>query len=219
MVIFRENIALFQTKKQQAISAGKPQQVSRHSVEPKLKMLQYKRMSETLAQKMGNVPHISPLLKKLQRAGIASPDEMGAAAVQRGCFHYVNCFPAAAKSAPEISDEELAIALLSPANPYNPMYLRVGSQLLSKDSCNPEKLVALAKQERCESVLKHIAELGAETEPDNPFWKYLVAGLARYPNPKQWVMPHKSRFRIEAGIVNPLRPQPKIQWLHARTTH
>jgi hypothetical protein len=173
----------------------------------------------TLARKLGKSAHVSPLLKKLVRAGIANTKEMAATAIARGCHHYEGCLPTLpipASTFETISDEELAIALLCPSNPYDPMLVRIGSQLLSKQSCNPKKLIALAKRERCEAILKYIAQAGKETEPDSSTWEYLIAQLLKFGEPKKGILPHKSRFRREPGITNPQKPKLKAQWLRAK---
>ena len=173
----------------------------------------------TLARKLGNPTHVSPLLKKLERAGITNTKEMAATAIARGCHHYAGCLstrPIPARTSQAISDEELAIALLCPSNPYDPMLVRIGSQLLSKQSCKPEKLIALAKRERCEVILKYIAQAGKETEPDSSTWKYFIAQLLQCGEPKKGILPHKSRFRRETGITNPKKPTLKAQWLRAK---
>jgi len=173
----------------------------------------------TLARKLGNPAHVSPLLRKLRRAGITNTREMAASAIARGCHHYAGCLPALqipARASQTISDEELAIALLCPSNPYDPMLVRIGSQLLSKASCKPEKLIALARRERCETILKYIAQAGEETEPDSSTWKYLIAHLPQSSEPKQGILPHKSRFRREPGITNPKKPRLKAEWLRAK---
>lgn len=179
----------------------------------------------TLAHKLGTVAHISPLLRKLANHGLASPEEMGATAVARGCGHYAN-MPAWQKIKPiaarEISNEELAVGLLSPCHPYNPLFIRVGGQLLSAPESNPETLARLAIMERCAPTVKYIAACGQETEPDNPFWKAILENLTKpghsFPEfPKTSI--HISRFRVETGITNPFKPgAPKIVWLRPQTT-
>jgi hypothetical protein len=119
--------------------------------------------------------------------------------------------------APEISNEELAIGLLSPCHPYDPLFIRVGAQLLSSHQSNPETLARLAEMERCAALLKYIATCGRATEPENPFWQdilqYLTTKLRTHPEfPESRI--HISRFRSETGIANPFKPSaPKVVWL------
>ncbi len=173
-----------------------------------------------LAHKLGTVPHVSPLLRKLAKHGLTSPEHMAATAVARGCTHYAN-MPAwknaETMEAPEISNEELAIGLLSPCHHYEPLFIRVASQLLSAPESSPATLAQLANMERCVPILKHIATCGKTTEPENPFWTTILENLPK----TQHRLPefpataiHISRFRLETGITNPFKPnQPKIVWL------
>jgi hypothetical protein len=170
--------------------------------------------TETLADKLGTTHHVSPLLMKLKRRGLASPRDVAGAAVARGCRHYQAYASARPTALPDISDEELAIALLSPANPYDPMLIRIGGQMLSGTATSPERLVRLAGQERCSSILKYIAECGCQTEPTVLFWKRILAGLDSCKAAPIGVMPHPSRFRSETGVTSPKDAgKPKVQWL------
>jgi len=168
----------------------------------------------TLAQKLGMTCHVSPLLLKLKRHGLATSKEIAAVAIGRGCRHYTPFAEGLHKDAPGISDEELAIALLSPCHPYEPQLLRIGSQMLSGETIDPGKLTRLAVMERCEAMLRYIAECGQKTEPEMPFWKTILDKLQSYRSAPASVMSHISRFRIEVGVTNPRRPNdPKIIWL------
>ena len=170
----------------------------------------------TLAEKLGMTSHVSPLLRKLKKHGLATPEEIAAAAVGRGCWHYAGLTALegiTTKDTSAISDEELAIALLSPCHPYEPMLIRIGSQMLSGRNSDPLELARLAVMERCEPVLRYIAECGKKTEPDLPFWQTILNNLPICKSfPKEDV--HISRFRIEVGFTNPFKPNtPKITWL------
>jgi len=170
----------------------------------------------TLAEKLGMTSHVSPLLGKLKKHGLATPEEIAAAAVARGCWHYAGMAALERTTPidpPGISDEELAVALLSPCHPYEPMLIRIGSQMLSGKNSDPLELARLAVMEGCESVLRYIAECGQKTEPDLPFWQIILNNLPPCaPFPKEDI--HISRFRIEVGITNPFKPNTsKITWL------
>jgi hypothetical protein len=56
-----------------------------------------------------------------------------------------------------------------------------------------------------------LARLAKESEPQEPYWKELLAALpppsARYPEPAPEVLPHSSRFRSEAGRTSPRDPR------------
>ena len=174
----------------------------------------------TLASKLGTVPHISPLLRKLATHGLKTPEEMAACAVSRGCLHYANMpkwKDIQPLSTPKIINEELAIGLLSPCHPYDPLFIRIGAQLLSAPQSNPKTLVSIARMERCLPTLKYIAICGNETEPENPFWNAILETLpisdhSQPEFPKSRI--HISRFRTETGITNPFKPNlPKTVWL------
>lgn len=168
----------------------------------------------TLAAKLGIPTHLSLLLRKLAKHGLKTPKELAAAAVGRGCFHYEDFAGGLQIDSPAISNEELAIALLSPCNPYQPQLIRIASQLLSSPDTNLRTLAQLAIEERCAPILKYIALCGSKTEPDLPFWNDLLSLLGDCKAAPSGVMPHISRFRSETGIVNPKRPlDPKIIWL------
>jgi hypothetical protein len=194
-----------------------------HGEPPKQNLLQIERKGVTavsLATKLGTIPHFSPLLRRLAKHGLNTPEEMAACAVGRGCHHYANMpkwRDIRTSPAPEISNEELAIGLLSPCHHYEPLFIRVGAQLLSSRQSNPETLFRLAEMERCVAPLKYIATCGRDTEPENPFWRDILKHL----NAKRRTNPefpesriHISRFRSETGITNPFKPGvPKVVWL------
>lgn len=168
----------------------------------------------TLAEKLGTTRHVSPLLLKLKNHGLTTPKEIAAAAIDRGCSHYAPFAEGLHKEAPNISDEELAIALLSPCHPYELQLIRIGSQMLSSENSDPAKLAYLAIMERSGPMIKYIAQCGQKTEPDHPFWQAILTRLHAYEPAPASVMSHISRFRIETGITNPKRPNdPKIVWL------
>ena len=177
----------------------------------------------TLAAHLGVPCHVSPLLAKMRRLGFPTSRAFAALAVARGCHHYAafadpDIAVNTVKSA-EISDEELAIALLSPANPYDPMLIRIGSQMLSGPKCDPSKLVRLAIQERCTSILKGIAECGKVTEPHEPLWARILERLPICQSIPSGVLPHPSRFRIETGILHPKRHDDvRVRWLRPTLT-
>jgi hypothetical protein len=154
---------------------------------------------------------------KIKRLGIADARALAAiATLKRGCVHYRPYSEGEsprAVSEEELSNEELAIALLAPGWPYEPVNIRISAQLLS-GGCSSIKLVHLARQERSTAILRHIAECGARTEPQNQFWQELLNGLTKSPAPPPGVLPHESRFRSDRGIINPLRGgEARRHWL------
>lgn len=178
-----------------------------------------------LASKLSNIVHLSLLLRKLAKQGLDTPEKMAGCAVARGCSHYANMpkwKDIQPLNLPEISDEELAIGLLSPCHPYEPLLIRIGSQLLSAPQSNPNTLARLATMERCLPILKYIARCGKETEPNNPFWTEILGNTpnSNHPQPEfAKTHIHISRFRTETGITNPFKPDlPKTVWLRPQIT-
>lgn len=100
--------------------------------------------TETLAHKLGTTTHLSPLLMKARRLGLRTPEDLCALAVKRGCRYYdmhgdssrvreEMVSYGSQSPAPEssLSNEELAIALLSICHPYSQLALRVGAAMLA----------------------------------------------------------------------------------------
>ena len=182
------------------------------------------RSMTTLARKLGTPKHHSLLLRKAHQIGLYGASELIGLAIARGCQHYgrgPEPVPTKPLSRAEFSDEELAIALLSPCLPYNPRAVRVGAQMLSGHGNRPGRLALLARKERSENVVRHIAAAGRSTEPHESFWKELLAALPpalpfRSILPAG-VLPHPSRFRMETGWTDPSDPTahggPRMTWL------
>ena len=154
--------------------------------------------------------HRSSLLWKARRLGLSTSSEMIALAVARGCNHYQGGpepEPGKPLSREQFSDEELAIALLSPCLPYDQRALRVGAQMLGSHLNRPGPMAFLAIKERTVAALRHLACLARETDPEEPFWEELLAALpspsARWPEPIAGSMPHPNRFRSETGRTSP----------------
>jgi hypothetical protein len=178
----------------------------------------------TLAKRLGTTEHHSLLLRKAREAGLYGASELIGLAIARGCLHYQGGpepVPAVPLAPAAFSDEELAIALLSPCLPYSLRAIRAGAQMLGSRGSQPRRLALLACQERAENVVRHIAVAGRQTEPQEPFWVELLGALppasplvsAIPPG----VLPHPSRFRIETGITDPSNPVtrggPRMTWL------
>src|SRR6266436_5717026 len=117
----------------------------------------------TLAQKVGDVTHESPLLRKIQALSGCSLDTLGRwllkCAVERGSSHYEAEFsPELPADNSAMSNEELGVALCLGHLPWNPMLVRAASQVLTAPDIDADKLAYLAELERVEPVLLHIAE-------------------------------------------------------------
>jgi hypothetical protein len=158
----------------------------------------------TLARKLGIAPHLSILHKKAANIGIPHPEHWIALAVQRGCHHYRNDQTVSPISTALLSNEELSALLLSAANPYRPLLIRVAAQLLSSPAIDTTKLARLCQLENGLTALAWIAQAGSHTEPTNPFWKNLTTQIGQLSKKgfqfPTGVFPHPSRFRIETGF-------------------
>ncbi len=99
------------------------------------------------------------------------------------------------------SNEELAIALLSPNLPYSPHTIRLGAAMLGADGNDLGTLVTLAKAEGCEMAVRYVARAGRQFEPDNGLWSQLLGKVAISPEPPSGVFPHPTRFVSMTGIT------------------
>ncbi|MDQ3625411.1 MAG: hypothetical protein M3463_23535, partial [Verrucomicrobiota bacterium] len=82
--------------------------------------------TDTLARKLGTTAHLSALLRKAARLGLASARALEELAIKRGCDYYHEGDPLPPPSVERgwFSDEELAVALLHPGLRYNPQTSR-----------------------------------------------------------------------------------------------
>ena len=169
--------------------------------------------SSTLARRLGTTAHLSALLMKVRRLGLVDPTDLERLAVSRGLRYYdshgdssrelprTSTFPGNAGES-GLSNEELAVALLSPSALYSQQRLRMGAAMLAAEGNRPESIASLALRERCETVVRHIALCGHEVEPQNPFWDRLLALLpATDFSPKPDALPHPTRFVAMTGIT------------------
>ncbi len=156
----------------------------------------------TLAAKLGTTTHLSPLLRKAQRLGMG-PAELQTLAVQRGCRHYSQGNEPAGELAlrSAFSNEELAIALLCVALPYDPHSIRCGAAMLSADGNSPARLARLAAMERSQIPVCHVCLAGRKFEPDNPFWPELLSLLPAVSIPDNGSLPHPTRFVAMTGFT------------------
>jgi hypothetical protein len=165
----------------------------------------------SVANTAGSVPHISPLLRKVRLLGFPTPDALLLLAVKRGCSHYAPAdYDGAAVMDPGtdvLSNEELAIALLSGAQEYHPQRIRCAAQLLGNPEMDRSSLVRLALMERATPVLRYIADQAAIYDTGRrDFWKKLIAALPVAAKGRPGVWPHPSRFvsapgRLRGGVV------------------
>jgi hypothetical protein len=169
--------------------------------------------SPTLFEKLGMPTHVSSLLMKLKRNGLVGIGDIQNEAYRRGCTHYGVCNRVKSINTDSISDSELGVALLSGVNEYNPRLIRIGAQLISRET-DAFTLYWMAKKERCEVILRYIAKCGQQVEPLHEFWTNLLGHLKEGPLPSEGLMPHWSRFVWQTGIVSPLKKKSeKIKWI------
>lgn len=129
--------------------------------------------------------------------------ELQILAAQRGCGHYSDGSEPDLPLASEIdfSNEELAIALLSTALPYDPNSIRCGAAMLGAAGNNPRRLARMAVMERCIVPVRYVAAAGQRFEPENKFWKELLAALPETAAPPSGVLPHPTRFVAMTGFT------------------
>ena len=176
----------------------------------------------TLAEKLGHTRHCSPLQRRLRQIGLVSHKELEALAHRRGATHYP-VDPDLLASLPSLSrnqlpTEQLIIGLLLETNPYHPQLIRMAAQLLGGKNLNPSTLARLAVQERCVQPLQHIVNSACSAEHPAEawvFWQNLRRELSichqthpQHPyDPSSGVLPHPSRFFIQAGYRRHREPQ------------
>jgi hypothetical protein len=170
-----------------------------------------------LAEKLGTTTHLSALLRKARRLGLDA-ELLERLAIQRGCDYYDSGerAPLLQVSTQAFSNAELAIALLNPALRYDPQTLRLGAAMLSAKDNSPEEIAMLALMERCEAVVRYVAEAGRKFEPENPFWTRLLQLLPLTPALKSGVLPHPTRFVAMTGFTRQ-GPGLVVEWIRPPT--
>ena len=112
--------------------------------------------SVTLAERLGTTAHLSALLMKARRLGLTTPVDLERLAVSRGLRYYDSHGDSlnGGKSpliVPEIetdrglTNEELAIALLSPSALYSQQRLRMGAAMLAATATGAEANVGIER--------------------------------------------------------------------------
>lgn len=170
-----------------------------------------------LASRLRDSLHVSPLLQRVCRMSGCSKARVGEwllkCAVNRGASHYERHFPADLPAdCPELSTEELGIALSLGHHPYNSTFIRAAAQLLSAPTTDARRLTQLAVMERVEPVLLYIANIAARFAPEAQPWAYLLCHLPHRLECPPDSLPHWSRFVSQTGVAAPGRG-PEIQWL------
>jgi len=167
-------------------------------------------MPVTLANRLGTSSHLSPLLQKAKRLGLSLPEDLEELAIARG-LRYFGHPSASEQGQPTVStsqaldssafsNEEIAIALMSLSLPYSLNRLRMAAAMLGAENISSVVILRLARHERCEKIVRYIAECAARVEPDNPLWKSLLEHLPRSQTTAPDVLPHPSRFVAMSGL-------------------
>jgi hypothetical protein len=159
----------------------------------------------TIAEQIGQTPHLSPLLRRLRRAGLAEPEDLRRLAVARGCRHYRrpddDLHPMGDPGRENVSDLELAMGMLTAAQRFDPGLVRCAAQLLSGDGIPVDAIVRLAVQERAGPLVRHIAQAAVSMDlEDRERWQQLLATLPPTPAVAEGRLPHRTRFVVESGL-------------------
>ena len=183
----------------------------------------------TLAQRLGTTAHLSPLLMKARRLGLRDPEDLERLAVSRGLRYYSNGVEdkslkekptSSGRTSEELStvafsNEELGLALMSLCLPFSQLRLRMGAAMISADDVSPVRLTRLATQERCESVVAHVANCGKRVEPNSPFWPAVMKGLSNVTVYPPDLLPHLTRFVAMTGVTRRGK-ETIMQWIRPR---
>lgn len=176
-------------------------------------------MTTVLANRLGETRHVSPLLRRARAMGIGTPATLLALAVARGCSHYAGATATSGVADPgraALGDEELAALLMLGELPFNPVAIRCAAQLLGGEAVNAQRVVSLARRERCERVLAHIARAGMEHDQERAwFWSDLLVRLGDVRPAPAGVLPHWTRFGVMNGMRRGTR-EVQFDWLRPR---
>lgn len=145
---------------------------------------------------------------KARRLGLCSAEDLRSLAVKRGCLYYdvdgrsdrlqeERGRPIACE---DFSNAELAVALLALFPPGDLLRQRMAAAMLSAPDVSASELAALAIQENCAPMVRHIADCGHAIEPGHPFWHEL-RGLLDGVSFDIHAMPHPTRFIEMTGIT------------------
>lgn len=179
-------------------------------------------MVRTLANRLGTGTHLSSLMQKAKRLGVQSPNDLERIAIARGLQYFGQSSdptherlakPSMLALDPKnFSNEELAIALMSPSLPYSLTRLRMAGAMLGAEGVSALEIRRLARLERCESIVRHIAECAFTVEPHQPFWTSLLEYLPHSPPLAPDILPHLSRFVAMSGLDRTGRAN-RMQWI------
>ncbi len=99
------------------------------------------------------------------------PLDLERLALPRGCEYYARELSPRIPPLDEValSNAELAIALIVPSLAPTAREIRLAAALLDEPEIRAEEVAALAVEERCAEVVRHIALCGRRFEPENSF--------------------------------------------------
>ena len=122
---------------------------------------------------------LSRLERKTRRLGLRTPWDFEWLAVARGYLFPGESLGTAVGvpvSRKEFSDLELTAALLSPSLEWNEQAVCRGALTLAAQLAfvDPKRIVHEALRARGEAVVRHIAWLGREIDPESPRWRDLL---------------------------------------------
>jgi hypothetical protein len=156
----------------------------------------------TLAQELRETSHVSALLRTARLCGFCTTNDFIRLAVARGCYHYRPGYPPIENDpgSTVISNEELVSLLLLGSNEFEPFAIRCAGQLIS--SCDAERLAFVARRERVERSLAHIAAAALLHDAENEeYWNRLLKGLGNQASIPEGIMPHWSRYVSQTGVT------------------
>lgn len=159
---------------------------------------------ETLAQRMKETRHVSPLRRHAVAHGLRDEWDLLTLAVQRGCGHFAGVAPKRAVTdlgEQLLSNEELVMLLLAGENRFEPFLIRAAAGLLRVGPMDAARLAWLARRDRTVRVLAYIARAGAEHDSESgAFWLAIVTALGPAAPVAPGVLPHWSRFVVLRGV-------------------
>jgi hypothetical protein len=174
----------------------------------------------SLAARLGETQHVSVLMRRLRRLGLRGQPDLIAVAVQRGCGHYDSAAKESSARDPGrtvVNDEELAVAMMLGEHAFDAFSVRCAAQLLSGEGIDLPRLARLARQERCERVLAHVARTGIKhDEVGSEGWRKLLDSLGAAPAAPEGTLPHWTRFVSLTGVQRHGGRALKSVWLRPR---
>ena len=99
-----------------------------------------------------------------------------------------------------LSNEELAVAMITAARKPDPRLIRCAAQLIGAPDVSAPRLARLARMERCVPVLAYIARCAVKWDSvRQEFWSELLKHLPESEPLSSELWPHPSRFMLQAG--------------------